>query len=152
MVTSYSSTNVTLVATMMMVLVIYLSMCGTFDNVAATSTDSIFQRKRTWVTINNQLENNTPLQANCSSGHDHLGQHQINPKSNYSFTFRPDFLGTTTFRCDFSWGANTSYSFNIYEFDRDHKVCSACVWKILSNGTCEFNYRTKDYDLCYKWT
>jgi hypothetical protein len=54
MVTSYSSTNVTLVATMTMVLMI-LSMCGTFGNVAATLIDSIFQLKRTRVTVNNQL-------------------------------------------------------------------------------------------------
>jgi hypothetical protein len=171
MVTSYPSTNVTLVATMMMVLMIYLSMCGMFDNVAATSTNSFFQRKRATVTINNALNetrnnvlnetiNNAlnetiQLQAACESDDDNLGQHQISLGANYSFTFRPDIFKGTSFMCNFSWNLNSSYSsylFEIYHQKRDRKICRACAWKIKIDGPCEYNYVTKDYDICYDWT
>ncbi|XP_059460333.1 S-protein homolog 2-like [Corylus avellana] len=150
MVTSYSSTNVTLVATRMMVLMIYLSMCWTFDNVAAISTDSFFQRKRATVTINNALGNTTQLQVDCKSKDDNLGQHQINTGANYSFTFRPSLSGTTLFTCNFTWALN-AYSFEIYNQHRDHTNCRACVWQIKTNGPCEYSYETETYKLCYTW-
>ncbi|XP_059445427.1 S-protein homolog 3-like [Corylus avellana] len=150
MVTSYSSTNVTLVATMMMVLMIYLSMSGMFDNVAATSIDSFFQRKRATVTINNALGNTTQLQAACKSADDNLGLHNISTGANYSFRFRPNLSGTTKFWCHFSWDTST-FSFDIYDDDRDSHICRACVWHILTTGPCEYNYTSKAYDLCHNW-
>jgi hypothetical protein len=88
MVTSYSNTNVMWVATMVMVLMI-LSMCGTFDNAVATSTDSSFQCSRETVTINNTLGGTSILQANCTSGDENVGRQQIIPGGIYSISFKP---------------------------------------------------------------
>jgi hypothetical protein len=152
MATSYFSTNVMSVVTMMMVLMIFLSMCETFDNVVASSTDSIFQRKRTTVTIKNQLGNGKTLQIECESGsHDHLAQYDIIPGANYSFSFRPNLSKSTKFTCRFTWDIQNDYVFKIYVYDRDHKVCSACLWDILTTGPCEYNYDTLKYDLCHSW-
>ncbi|XP_059430244.1 S-protein homolog 2-like [Corylus avellana] len=150
MVSSYSSTNVTLVATVMMVLMI-LSMCGTFDNVAAISIDSIFQRKRTTVTINNELGNTTHLSVECKSTEDHLARKWLNATENYRFSFRPNLSRSTAFKCQFAWEL-VAYWFVIYDYGRDHHVCSICNWRIFRTGPCEYSYVTKKFDLCHTWT
>ena len=139
-----------LVATMMMVLMI-LSISGMFDNVAAVSTESFFQRKKASVTINNALGGTTQLHAHCKSGDDSLGPQDINTNANYTFTFRPDLGGSTEFTCNFSWDRQ-AYTFLIYDHSRDYKICRKCVWKIKTDNPCEYNYDTEDYDICYKWT
>ena len=150
MVTSYSGTNVMLVATMMMVLMI-LSICGTFDNVAALSTDAFFQRKRATVTINNALGGTTQLEADCKSGDDNLGKHNINTNANYSFSFRPATFKTTEFVCNFSWDLTDYQGFLIYDQNRDRKICRKCAWKIKKDGPCEYSYKTENYDICHSW-
>ena len=143
--------NVTLVATMMMVLMIYLSMCGTFDNVAATSTDNFFQHKWATVTINNALGNTTQLQARCKSADNHLGLHILNTGANYSFSFRPITFGNTLFTCWFSWDNMSTVAFDIYDNDRDYDICRFCVWKINATCPCEYSYKSKNFDLWYEW-
>jgi hypothetical protein len=150
MVTSYSGTNVMLVTTMMIVLMI-LSICGTFDNVAAVSLESFFQRKKASVNITNALGGTTQLHVHCKSGDDNLGPHDININASYIFTFRPDLGGSTEFTCNFSWD-RLAYTFMIYDHSRDYKICRKCRWKIFTDQHCEYNYDTEDYDICDKWT
>jgi hypothetical protein len=149
MVSSYSNTNVTLGVTMMMVSMI-LSMCGTFDNVASISTDSFFQRKRTRVTIINKLGNITHLSVECKSSEDHLAQKWLSSNGTYTFSFRPNISGSTVFVCELAWEL-VAYWFVIYDYVRDHGICSLCNWHIYRTGPCEYNYDTKQFDHCHNW-
>ena len=114
----------------------------------------IFEGKRVFVEIFNDLGEGEDLTVHCKSGDKDLGVQFIKyPNGFYQFNFRTDFWGSTLFFCGFRWPSSGSalHWFDIFVYKRDHDQCSNCFWKIKPDGACKLNYDTKQYDLCYPW-
>jgi hypothetical protein len=113
---------------------------------------TIVEHKRVHVEIFNDLGNGLDLTVHCKSADEDLGVHVIRyPNGFFTFDFKPNFWGTTLFFCGFQWKGGELKWFNIYDFHRDHPLCSNCFWKIRHGGACQLNYSTKQYDLCFPW-
>ncbi|KAF8019270.1 hypothetical protein BT93_G0060 [Corymbia citriodora subsp. variegata] len=105
---------------------------------------------RTHVVIQNGLPDKASIEAHCKSGNDDLGYHQIT--SDWEFSFRPNFWGTTLYFCSFQWpNSRHIYQFDIYVQKRDAKICEVCVWRITPNGPCRPDKNTGDFTDCYSW-
>ncbi|KAL0551299.1 hypothetical protein IC582_010385 [Cucumis melo] len=105
------------------------------------------------VNITNEINGvNNQLTVHCKSGDDDLGVHKLPHLVSYTFTFRPNFWGSTLFYCKFQWSSWLHY-FDIYKDSRDNLRCNQtlCLWIISEKGICMFNYDTKNYDYCYAW-
>jgi hypothetical protein len=128
-----------------------LSMITGFNNIVAGQ--SIRQHKQAKVEIFNDLGDGLDLTLHCKSADEDLGVDVIKyPNGFFTFDFRLNFWGTTLYFCGFWWkGAGELRWFDIYDFDRDHPLCSECFWKIRPDGACQLNYDTKQYDLCFPW-
>lgn len=129
-----------------MLLLIILSISG-FNIVAGLGFGA---RTKAHVGIFNDLGHGMDLSVHCKSRDVDVGANIIPVNQTFSFHFRPNFWGTTLYFCKF-WLKNEVHWFDIYDFRRDHKHCSKCLWKITPDGGCLLNFDTNKFDLCYPW-
>ena len=112
---------------------------------------SIFQQKRTFVRIINEVGEDIDLNFHCKSKDDDLGPHVLTPHQYYEFNFRPNFFWTTLFFCRFWWG-NESHWFDIYDVQRDGVHCTTyCWWQVFPTGPCFRDPYTHKYTRCKNW-
>lgn len=130
-------------------LLLILSIYG-FNIVAGLAEQGFGERTEAHVEIRNDLGHGMDLFVHCKSRDIDVGAHLIHFNKTFSFQFRPNFWGTTLYFCKF-WLKNEVHWFDIYNFGRDHKHCSKCLWKINAEGGCQLNFHTNKFDLCYPW-
>lgn len=108
---------------------------------------------RTHVTIINGLEPPTDLAIHCKSKDDDLGFHILPFGSNFSFSFHPNFWGTTLFFCGMRWNFSPPKWFDVFDASNDYQQCQFCIynWKIVADGPCLFNWDSNDFDRCFPW-
>ncbi|KAK6941591.1 Plant self-incompatibility S1 [Dillenia turbinata] len=61
--------------------------------------------EQTHVQIQNGLDEGVELSVHCKSKNDDLGFHDLPFQADHTFSFRPNFWGTTLFYCSFKWGS-----------------------------------------------
>lgn len=113
---------------------------------------NLFKHAEATVQITNGLPGRVDLTIHCKSKDNDLGVQVIAPNSSWHFRFRPNsvFLNTLFF-CSFQWPGQFRY-FNIYDEDRDlHDCGKLCLWSIVPDGPCQYDYYYKRYDICYPW-
>jgi hypothetical protein len=108
-----------------------------------------FPSKRT-VKITNDVGNGLDVTVHCKSKDDDLGAHKLKPNGVYEFGFRPNSWGTSKYFCHFEWN-NQVHWVDIYDYGRDKDKCRVCLWKIRPKKACIYDYKNKNYDLCYLW-
>ncbi|XAR48896.1 hypothetical protein NMG60_11031877 [Bertholletia excelsa] len=75
----------------------------------------------------------------CKSKDDDLGNHILNNGQEFSWKFKTNFIGSTLFFCDFTWGFKPT-SFAVYDrnIDPDYRNDSAtqlhCFWEARLDG------------------
>jgi hypothetical protein len=142
-----SSRNVML---LLMIMWLTLSMTG-FNSVSA----GLFQKSRVFITIKSDFVDGVDVTVRCKSDDDGIAARKLKRDEEYKFDFKPNFLGTTLFFCNFQWtggdGKNNSQDFLIYKYTRDTKRCGDCRWKIDATSACIFNRKKNKYDTCYMW-
>ncbi|KDP44435.1 hypothetical protein JCGZ_16268 [Jatropha curcas] len=111
--------------------------------------DGIGPKAKT-VNVTNDLGPNTDLTVHCKSKDTDLGEKLLHFQGYFTFTFHPNFWGSTQFYCLMKW-QNVSHYFDIYIDDRDNKRCTLCLWLIRSSGPCMLNQDTKKVDICFPW-
>ena len=118
-----------------------------------TVQESIWQNPRIFVKITNALQANNQLTLHCKSGDDDLGVHKLALSDSYEFSFRPNLWQSTLFYCSFQWPGTFHY-FDIYIDKRDRNNCvnTLCSWYVREQNICLFNYKTKNYQICYEWS
>ncbi|MCL7038261.1 hypothetical protein MKW94_023373 [Papaver nudicaule] len=105
---------------------------------SAQSVDGV----RHTVTVENDIDPNVPLTIHCWSSEDDLGEHTLNYKQQFSWRFRINFFGSTTFVCDLSWQdpakgyQSNSIHFTAYNAKRDMKkhCLIDCMWSVRRDG------------------
>ncbi|KAI9072129.1 hypothetical protein K1719_045906 [Acacia pycnantha] len=125
---------------------------------------SLFPPKTTVEIINMITNPPQSLTFHCKSKDDDIGEQKIFwVGEKFKFHFKPNFIGTTLFYCNFSWPSDTSSSshyFDIYVQRRDQRSCVAehkggvpllCSWKIWKTVACKFNEYSGHYTDCYTW-
>ncbi|XP_030550546.2 S-protein homolog 5-like [Rhodamnia argentea] len=113
---------------------------------------NLFKHPKTTVQITNGLPGGVDLTVHCKSKNDDLGVQVIHPNSFWSFEFRPNaIILNTLYFCSFAWPGQFRY-FDIYVESRDLDKCGKlCMWNIVPDGPCAYNYDRSKYDDCYPW-
>lgn len=120
-------------------LLIIMFMSGSFKN---GIEGSIFQKKRVFVTIENDLTTNLTL--GCHSSEDNLGTQHLQTNQTFGFNFRPNFSSSTKFVCYFSWLYNNMKvnhtNVLIYKYKRDTTRCDTrCLWGINQTAATQYD-------------
>ncbi|RYR57863.1 hypothetical protein HN51_008367 [Arachis hypogaea] len=104
------------------------------------------------VTISNKLIH-LDLQISCTNNRNKVVQKQTVPNDgSWTFKFLPIIFHGISYSCNFSWddGKNESRDFNIYNQDRDEKLChQECNWEIHETGPCRVS--GSDAPKCFSW-
>ncbi|KAI3893061.1 hypothetical protein MKX03_033033 [Papaver bracteatum] len=101
----------------------------------------IFVNKK-YVSVQNDIDPNILLVLHCRSSEDDLGEHTLNYKQSFKWSFKVNWKQTTTFSCDSSWYESASgkmyhlQQFNAYKAKRDwrHHCEDLCYWSIRQDG------------------
>ena len=124
-----------------------------FVNQFTTIEGLTFKNREIHLKITNALKSREQITIHCKSGDDDLGVHNLTAWTDFDFKFRPNFWETTLFYCSFQLPDAFHY-FDIYVDKRDRKKCNLteCLWLVMEQYMCMFNYLTQKYDFCYEWS
>lgn len=106
------------------------------------------------VTIYNYQKNATLL-AHCKSKEDDLGEHMINIKGQYYWTFKENFWQTTLFWCSFS-SLNGHASFEVFWPEKQEWLeyrCNYenCKWVATNDGFFLANIPDRKFEFLHPW-
>ncbi|PIA30604.1 hypothetical protein AQUCO_05500134v1 [Aquilegia coerulea] len=121
-------------------------------NSYAVSEDS---DPKTNLTIINYISESTILYLHCKSRDNDLGPQVMAYSQHVQWKFYPNIFDTTLFWCTMNWidsdGHEEYGSFNIYESDRDRRICAVeCQREVRKEGV-YFNY-PNNWRLMYTWS
>ncbi|KAJ4834837.1 hypothetical protein Tsubulata_041774 [Turnera subulata] len=108
---------------------------------------------KTKVRVVNKLEDRQDLHLHCKSKDDDLGTQVVTPDGIWTFSFDPNFWGTTQFFCRFWWNGD-SHWFHIYRASRhDPPLCpdENIIWEVKKTGPCFITCFKKKPELCDPW-
>ncbi|KAK8643590.1 hypothetical protein V6N13_012878 [Hibiscus sabdariffa] len=114
------------------------------------ASEASFLLHKADVLVYNDLGVGMQLMVHCKSRNDDLRVRILGYRNHFEFKFRPQFWGSTLFHCTFKWNG-VSHRFDIYEQNRDIRLCNRCLWNITLKGPCMLNSKTSKYDICYPW-
>ncbi|KAF7837365.1 Self-incompatibility protein [Senna tora] len=103
------------------------------------------------VRMTNDIGRDLVLTIHCRHEDEDLGEQVVQPRTNYEFSFIPNFWGTNLYTCQFSWEGGVSHFFDIFKMDRDYGHCTTCVWSIREYKPCRLNDQTHAFDDCFDW-
>ncbi|KAG5531320.1 hypothetical protein RHGRI_026064 [Rhododendron griersonianum] len=79
----------------------------------------------------------TPLLAQCQSGDTYIGRFTLKTGEVLAWHFKINFIKTTLFYCNFSWGSKTR-SFDVFTVGSDY----SCFWLVQTDGFYRSNNKT----------
>ncbi|KAK4756543.1 hypothetical protein SAY87_006670 [Trapa incisa] len=103
------------------------------------------------ITVWNDLLPGRKFIIHCKSKDDDLGAITVPQSLSYTFSFKPNIIGTTLFFC----GVYTDYghgSFDIFRYSRDAPRCYKCRWSVRENGVYGYKDDQNMLDLFFEWT
>ena len=139
-----SSRNVSL-------LLIIMFISGSFKN--GVEGKKPFQKNKVSVSIRNDLT--TVLTVNCHSSEDNIDAQILQTNQMFSFSFRPNFFGSTKFVCDFTWVYNNKNIIHnnlmMYKYKRDSFTCyPSCLWEIYQTNATQYSADNRAHEV-FSW-
>ena len=133
-------------------LLIIMFISGTFKS--SVEGRKPFQKAKVFMSIRNDLT--TVLTVHCHSSEDNIGIQILQTNQQFSFHFRPNFLGSTKFVCDFSWVYNNKNIIHnnlmIYKYKRDSNTCYPnCLWEIYQANATQYGGDNKIHEVLTWW-
>ncbi|KAL9660209.1 hypothetical protein QQ045_025021 [Rhodiola kirilowii] len=103
------------------------------------------------VKVINVLGNGTDLTIHCMDPKHDFGRQVVPFEQSWEFTAKPNILLTTLYHCTLQWDCEFKH-FDIYLQIRDGVRChSACWWHIRKDMPCSLNWKTGQWDWCFKY-
>ncbi|KAK3415305.1 hypothetical protein EUGRSUZ_H00853, partial [Eucalyptus grandis] len=109
------------------------------------SCGALFKKKPVYEQLTNKLPGQVTLTIHCRFGDQDFGSVKVAPGEYWGFQFRPKFWGKTVVYCSFEWPGHFHY-YDIYKKGDGRPGCRDCLWNVIPDGPCLFNYDTKAYD------
>lgn len=78
------------------------------------------------------------IHVHCQSGDTNLQMQELEVDEHYMFKFKPNFIGSTSYWCEFIWGDKTQ-DFNVWRGEDYYNrmpcaVTGPCVYKVAPEG------------------
>ncbi|KAL9674261.1 hypothetical protein QQ045_030531 [Rhodiola kirilowii] len=91
---------------------------------------------RVHVHITNNLTVGSTMNVHCQSRDNDLGHHLLKLGEEISWSFSPNFWGSTLFWCEVEWeGSSSRVHFDAYNQNRDGARCNKkCLWSVTEDG------------------
>uniref|UniRef100_A0A7N0VJ46 S-protein homolog n=1 Tax=Kalanchoe fedtschenkoi TaxID=63787 RepID=A0A7N0VJ46_KALFE len=88
------------------------------------------------VHITNNLTPARSMDVHCQSHDDDLGHHLLQVGEETSWSFAPNFWGSTLFWCEVEWAGGSGWvHFDAYDQPRDGSRCNRqCLWSVAGDG------------------
>lgn len=124
------------------------------SEISTIKEDHVFPMFIKWhIYIVNRLSNNQNLFTHCKSAENDLGDHDLSPGSNTTWSFRTEFFQGTLFWCHVSKD-DASATFNVFWNDArlfDKCGWKKCIWVVKDDGVYLTHLSTNCDELRYKW-
>ncbi|KAL8538707.1 hypothetical protein ACS0TY_000646 [Phlomoides rotata] len=92
------------------------------------------------------------MKVHCRSKNDDLGEHFLNPKDDYKFSFCDNIFLRTVFSCNLSWG-NKEADFKAFTSEDSYDICirDICTWEARPDGIYVSDRRSGGFIKMYDW-
>jgi hypothetical protein len=109
------------------------------------------------VNIWSQIAADPPLQVHCKLGNlvDVIAEQTVANGEHVRWGFKPNFWGTTTYACDFKWGARTQV-FAVWVDDFFLSIwlkrpCQHCLWIVSPDGFTRYEEGAATGEFVHQW-
>ncbi|XP_061368577.1 S-protein homolog 74-like [Gastrolobium bilobum] len=120
----------------------------------SASKVNLFPEFTKWhIYVVNGLSNNQNLFTECKSTENDLGTYNLSPGSNFTWSFRTNFIHSTLFWCHVSKD-NASASFEVFWYDAHlFNKCDwkNCIWVAKEDGIYLIDFSEHVEELYYMW-